>query len=56
MAYELRDSNYPHWRGSRFGTLERALKALGEAIGPKGRWSVVDRATGETVATNGDQF
>jgi hypothetical protein len=48
LKYELVDSHNPRERGSRFGTLERAKKALAEAI-PPGRFYIKDRHTKQPV-------
>lgn len=42
--YELLDSHHADWRGMRFSTLERALRALAQSI-PAGRFYVLDRTT-----------
>lgn len=49
--YEIRDNVNPHWRGQRFGSLDRALRELGHAVGTPGRWSLVDRHTKTVLRT-----
>jgi len=39
----LIDGQNPGWRGSRFSSLERAERALAQAVGAPGRWSLRDR-------------
>ena len=40
--YELIDSKHPAWKGQRFTSKKRALKALAESV-PPGRFILVDR-------------
>ena len=49
--YEIRDNDHPDWRGQRFTSEERARAILADAVGRPGRWSLVDRATREVIAT-----
>jgi hypothetical protein len=49
--YEIIDNQHPTWRGSRFSDETRARRALAQAVGEPGRWSLKDRQTRTILAT-----
>ena len=52
QRYEIRDNESPRARGQRFSSEERARREFAHAVGVVGRWSLVDRLTGEGLDTN----